>query len=148
MIKTGHENDMTDHIGALYIEKKTELSWTIEWGAVCNETKQDNDAIDSIGLVYVENKTEVSWLIRLGTVCDKTGQDNDMIDSIVYAKNEIELLWLVGLGALCYKNQIVQWRDRFYKTTMWQIIKVRSMLKMIWSFHDRSDWVPSVIKTR
>ena len=73
MIKTGHENDMTDHIGVLYIEKKTELSWTIEWGAVCNETKQDNDAIDSIGLVYIKNKTEVSWLIRLGTVYDKIG---------------------------------------------------------------------------
>ena len=36
--ETRKDNDVTDLIGAVYIEKKTKLSWSIGPSAVCDET--------------------------------------------------------------------------------------------------------------
>ena len=39
LMKTRQDNDVTDHIGEVYIENDTELSWTIESGVNCDETR-------------------------------------------------------------------------------------------------------------
>ena len=39
MTKTKKDNDMTDRIGAIYVENKTELSWLIRSGVVCDKNQ-------------------------------------------------------------------------------------------------------------
>ena len=39
MMKTRHDNDLTDHTGAVYIENNTKLSWSIESSVVCDENQ-------------------------------------------------------------------------------------------------------------
>ena len=45
MKKTRQDNDVNDCTGAVYTENKTELSWLIRLGAICdeNQTKQRRD---------------------------------------------------------------------------------------------------------
>ena len=38
-MKTKQDNDMTNHISAVYVENDTELSWPIGLGAVCEENQ-------------------------------------------------------------------------------------------------------------
>ena len=40
MIKTKLDNDVTDHIGAIYVENKIELSWPIQPSAVYDENQK------------------------------------------------------------------------------------------------------------
>ena len=37
MMKTRHDNDVTDHTSSLYVENETELLWPILWGTVYDE---------------------------------------------------------------------------------------------------------------
>ena len=37
MMKTRHDNEMTDHIGAIYAKNETKLSWSIRLGVICDE---------------------------------------------------------------------------------------------------------------
>ena len=37
MMRTKQENELTSHVGAVYIENDTELSWLIGLGADCDE---------------------------------------------------------------------------------------------------------------
>lgn len=37
MIKTRHDNDMTDHRGVIYVEVRVELSWSIRQDVVNHE---------------------------------------------------------------------------------------------------------------
>ena len=39
MMKTKHDNDMTDHIGAVYTVNETELSWPIRQGAIYDKNQ-------------------------------------------------------------------------------------------------------------
>ena len=50
----------------------------------------------------------------------KTREDNDMTDhtSAIYVENEIELLWPIKLGMACDENQIGQWLDPFYRSSL------------------------------
>ena len=38
-MKTIQDNDVTDRIGAVYIEKEIEFSWLIELSAICDENQ-------------------------------------------------------------------------------------------------------------
>lgn len=69
MTKTKQDN-MTDHIGAVYIKNKIELLWLIRLGVVTNENKQDNGVTKCIGTTYIENNTRLSRLIGSGTDYD------------------------------------------------------------------------------
>ena len=93
-MKPKQNNDMTNRIGAFYVENEIELLWSIGRGAVCVEnqtwqwhdwlsyhdrsnrvwhvtkTKQDKDMTDRTSVVYIENETELSWYITLGAVYD------------------------------------------------------------------------------
>lgn len=71
MMKTRHDNDLIDHIGAVYAENYTKLSRLIRSGAVYTKTRQNNYVIDIISVVYVEKEFELSWLIRSCMACDK-----------------------------------------------------------------------------
>lgn len=53
----------------------------------------------------------------------------------------------MGLGVIYYENQMGQRCDQSYRKMMWLMVDVRYTLKMILSFHNRSNWVQSVIKT-
>lgn len=103
-------------------------------------------------LVWSTPKTKLrccDWLDLVRSVI-KTRQDNNMIDRIgmIYVEDETKLLWLMGLGVIYYENQMGQWCDQSYRKTMWPMVDVRYTLKMILNFHNRSNWVQSVIKTR
>ena len=37
MMKTKQDNDVTDHIGVVYAENETKLSWLIGSGVICEE---------------------------------------------------------------------------------------------------------------
>ena len=63
---------MTNHIGVVYVEKKTELSGFIGSGMKWDETRQDNDVTDSIGLVFAKNDNKILRLIEPSATCDKT----------------------------------------------------------------------------
>ena len=64
MTKTRQDNDLSDCPGVFYIENDTELSWTIELGAVCdeNQVEQLHDWSYRCSLRFQD--TELSWLIR------------------------------------------------------------------------------------
>ena len=62
---------MTHHVGVLYIENDTELSWLIGSGVDCDETKLNNYVIDLTDVVYKKIEIELSSLIELGMVYDK-----------------------------------------------------------------------------
>ena len=63
MMKTRHDNDVTDHTSSLYVENETELLWS--YGVrFMMKTRQDNEVIDRIGAVYTDIRTELSWQIR------------------------------------------------------------------------------------
>ena len=38
-MKTRQDNDVTNHIGVIYDEKKIEFSWPIKPGAICDENQ-------------------------------------------------------------------------------------------------------------
>ena len=39
MMKTRHDNDVTDCTGAMYAKNDTKLLWSIESGVICNENQ-------------------------------------------------------------------------------------------------------------
>lgn len=69
MAKPRLDNDVTDHIGLVYVENDTELSGLIGPSAVCDKTRQNNSVKDLLCGVYAENETKLSWQIELGAVC-------------------------------------------------------------------------------
>ena len=46
MMKTSHDNDVTNRIGLVYAKNNIELSGPIEPSVVYDETIQDNDVTD------------------------------------------------------------------------------------------------------
>ena len=62
-MKTRQDNNLTYHIGALYVEDYTKLSGPIGMGAVYMKTRKNNDVIDLTSVVYIEKETKLSWLI-------------------------------------------------------------------------------------
>lgn len=56
VIKTRLNNDVTDSIGLVYAENKTELSWLIGPIQYVTKIRQNNDVIDHIGVLYAETK--------------------------------------------------------------------------------------------
>ena len=106
------------------------------------KTKWDNDMIDWIGVVYDKNKIELSWSIRPGVICDnnKTRQWRDQMHKCNLRRNRY---WTVMTDQTeCH----LWWKP--YRTMTWPIVKVCSMPKTILDYHDRSDWVLSVMKTK
>lgn len=63
---------MTNHIGVVYVKKKTEFSGFIGLGMKWDETRQDNDVTDSIGLVFAKNDNKILRLIEPGATYDET----------------------------------------------------------------------------
>ena len=61
---------VTDRIGLVYVETKTELLGPI-WSESVMKTTQNHNMIDHIGVVYVKNETKLSCLIRSGVVYDE-----------------------------------------------------------------------------
>ena len=57
MMKTRHENDMTDHIGPLYVEKKLNRHDQSHKAWSMMKSKHENEVIDYTGTVYDENET-------------------------------------------------------------------------------------------
>ena len=53
-MKIRQDNDVIDHIGAVYVKNETELSWLIESGAVCdkNQIGQQRDRSYWCGLCF------------------------------------------------------------------------------------------------
>ena len=76
VMKTKHDNDLTDCIAEVYVKNYTELLRLIGSSAIYRKIRQNNDVIDLISAVYVENEFELSWPTRPGMICDEnqTGQ--------------------------------------------------------------------------
>ena len=55
-MKSRHENDMTNHIGLVFIKTKIELLGPISSSGVCDENQKDNDLTDRVGVFNVENE--------------------------------------------------------------------------------------------
>ena len=77
--KTRQDNDMSDHIGVVYVEIKIELPRLIEQDAFYheNEIRQWRDR--SYSVIFIEYDIEMSWLIGQCVVYDKDeiGQRRD-----------------------------------------------------------------------
>ena len=168
MMKTRQDNDLTDHIGIVYVENKTKLLWLIRLGATCdeNQSNQLRDRLYRSGLCQKRNWNIMADRTRclLWWELEKV---NDIINHIdvIYAKNEIELQWPIKSSAVCDEIQTEEQRDRLYrcslcrkwnwviminqtkcdlwwkpdKTTMWLIIQVWSTPKTILNCHDQSN---------
>ena len=61
VIKTRQDNDLIDHTGMVYVEKETELSWSMALGTVCDENLigQRRDRSYTSGLCQKQNWTIV-----------------------------------------------------------------------------------------
>ena len=60
VMKTRQDNDMTNHIGAVYT--KNEIEWLLQinqLGAVVMKTRQDNDVTEQTGSIYAENNIKL-----------------------------------------------------------------------------------------
>lgn len=72
MIKTRKDNNVTDHIGMVYVETKIELSGLIWAGGFVMKTKKNNDVINRISVVYTKkNDSELSWSTEWGAISDE-----------------------------------------------------------------------------
>lgn len=60
VMKTKHDNDLTDRISAVYIENYTELSRPIRLGTIYMKMRQNNNVTNLIKVVYVEKEFELS----------------------------------------------------------------------------------------
>ena len=106
--------------------------------------KQNRTTMWSVVQVRSMPKMKLSchdWSNRLQFVM-KTKWDSDVIDrkGVVYAK---KWNWAVVTNWIRYD---LWWKPN--SVTTWPIIEVRFILKTKLSFHDRLDWVWSIIKTR
>ena len=70
-MKTTQDKNMTDRIGVVYVQNKTELLFLIEPGAFYDENQTTQRRNQSICLVYTEIKNELFGPIWLGVVCDE-----------------------------------------------------------------------------
>ena len=64
MMKIKKDNNVTNHIGLLYTEKKSNYHERFDrvWSTM--KSKQENNVIDCIGVIFIEIETELSWPIR------------------------------------------------------------------------------------
>ena len=67
---TRQNNDITDPIGAIYVEKKLSYHDRLNWVWSITKTRQDNDMINSTSATYIGNEAKLSWSIRLSVVYD------------------------------------------------------------------------------
>ena len=123
-MKTRQDNNLTDHIGTVYVENETDLQWSIGSGAICdkNQIRQLRDRSYKSNLYEKQNK--LSWPIGPGVDCDENQirqrrdwsyrcvlcqkQNWDVVTdciSAVYTENEIELLWPIKLVVVYDENQ-------------------------------------------
>ena len=59
VMKTIKDNDVIDHVDAVWAKNKTELSWLFEPSTIVTKIRLEYDVIDHIDLVQVETKTEL-----------------------------------------------------------------------------------------
>lgn len=71
MKKTRQDNDLIDHIGAVYVEKYTKLFGPTRPGVAYTKIRHDNDLTNHIDVVYVEKETKLSWPIGPCAICDR-----------------------------------------------------------------------------
>ena len=60
LMKTRHENDVTNRISLVFVETKIELSGLISQGGVCDENQKDNDLTDHAGVFNVKTDIKLS----------------------------------------------------------------------------------------
>ena len=67
-MKTRQDNDVTDCIGAIYVENKTGLLWLIKSGIICDENQigQWHDWSYRYGLLQNRNLTVKTYMIGCG----------------------------------------------------------------------------------
>lgn len=67
MMNTRNDNDMTNHISAIYVENDVELSQPAHWVLTMMKTIQDNYMTIRTNVVYMEN--EMSCSVESTLVC-------------------------------------------------------------------------------
>ena len=60
VMKTRHDDDLTDRISMVYVKNYIELLGLIRSSAIYRKTRQNNDVINLISAVYVEKEFELS----------------------------------------------------------------------------------------
>lgn len=142
MTMTIQDNNMIDHVGAVYAEIKSKLSWSIEQDVVCHE-KQIRHLCDRS---YKCDLRKIQyWTMKT--------------DQIVYGlwwKWDRTSMWLIiqvcstSKMKLNFKDNPIRhnlwWRP--YTKTTWLVIQVRSTLKIELNYHDRSKRLWYIIKIR
>ena len=123
---------------------KTKLScndWSDRVWSI-TKTRQDNDVTDHIGAVYVLFKIKLSSLIEHDAVNHKhqTEQWHDQ-------SYRCDLHWIWYRIAMTKWTLYGLWR-RWEMTMTWLIEQVHSTPKMKINYHDRSDRVRSIMKTK
>lgn len=116
--KTKQDNDVSNHIGAVYDKNEIELSWPIGPGDVCdkNQIGQWYDWLYRCGLCW-----KWYWTIRTyQTKCDLSRQmDKTTMWSTVQvrsmSKKKIELSWPIGPCPVYDENDLEEWHDQSSK---------------------------------
>lgn len=71
MMKTTHDNDLTNCIGVVYAENYNEFSGPIGWSVVYKKIRQNNYVTNFRGGVNTEKENEFSWSIEQSAVYDE-----------------------------------------------------------------------------
>lgn len=71
MMKTRHNNNMTDHISMIYIKMKMSYHDRFDLETSVMKTRQTNNVIERTSVVYNENDIELLWSIGLGVIYDQ-----------------------------------------------------------------------------
>ena len=141
-MKSRQNNDRNNCIGLIYIKTKTELLGPIWPDAVCqkNQTRQRRDRSYRCNIHWKQNWPIVTYWS--GVVCNKNeiGQWHDWMD-----KCNLHWKWYWTIVIDWIKCHLWWKPDR---TITWSIAQVQSMLKIILNFHDRSNQVSTITKTR
>ena len=80
MTKSWQDNDVTDHIGLLYVETKTQLSWPIWLSVVC-DVNQTGHRCDQLYKCDLHKKQNFVMMLGLSAICDENqiGQRHDWL---------------------------------------------------------------------
>ena len=123
-MKTRQDNNMINHIGAIYHENEIELSWLIGSGAVYekNQKGQQHDRLHRACLCQKWYSFEQSRPIKLGAFFEenKIGQWHDQSYKCnIWWKRETKLSWSIESGVVCDKKKTRQWHDLLYRYGLW-----------------------------
>ena len=116
--KTKHDNNMTDHIGLVYVENKIELLWLI-WQGVIWERNQLEQWCDwtyrwSMLKTILNCRDSFDWVLSM----TRTKHANVVSDHTyaVYVENETKFSYQIKLGVVSNENQT---RQRLRQNRNW-----------------------------